>query len=91
VRSKRVFAYLKDSRVKFVMCDIPNANELTIDILVAVAEDEARRISDRTKTALKAYRDGRHVPKRTKAKYGGKVPAKVIRETAGKLRSHLPQ
>jgi DNA invertase Pin-like site-specific DNA recombinase len=91
VRSKRVFAYLKESRVRFIMCDLPHANELTIDILVAVAEDEARRISERTKTALRAYRDGRHVSKRLKEKYDGKVPPAVKRARAGKLGSHLPE
>ncbi len=41
--------------VIFVAGDNPNANRLTIHILVAVAEDEARRISERTKAALPAY------------------------------------
>ncbi len=34
--------------VPFIACDIPNANNLTIHILAAVAEDEARAISART-------------------------------------------
>jgi DNA invertase Pin-like site-specific DNA recombinase len=37
-----------------VACDNPNANRLTIHILAAVTEDEARRISERTKAALTA-------------------------------------
>ena len=45
---------LMESGVEFVACDNPNANRLTIHILAAVAEDEARRISARTKAALKA-------------------------------------
>ena len=49
VRSTVIGAYLKTSGVKFVACDNPYANELTIDILVAVAADEARRISTRTR------------------------------------------
>jgi DNA invertase Pin-like site-specific DNA recombinase len=43
---------LMESGVEFVACDNPHANRLTIHILAAVAEDEARRISDRTKKAL---------------------------------------
>jgi DNA invertase Pin-like site-specific DNA recombinase len=36
--------------------DNPQANEFTLDILVAVAAQEARAISDRTKKALAAYK-----------------------------------
>jgi DNA invertase Pin-like site-specific DNA recombinase len=43
---------LMDSGVEFVCCDCPYASRLTLHILAAVAEDEARRISDRTKAAL---------------------------------------
>jgi len=45
---------LMDSGVDFVCCDNPHATRLTIHILAAVAEDEARRISERTKAALAA-------------------------------------
>jgi DNA invertase Pin-like site-specific DNA recombinase len=47
---------LMESGVKFVACDNPNATELTVHILAAVAQDEARRISERTKAALQAAR-----------------------------------
>jgi len=43
---------LMESRVKFVACDMPDANDLTIHIIAAVAEHEAKRISQRTKDAL---------------------------------------
>ena len=41
-----------ESKVKFVACDMPEANELTIHIMAAFAEHEAKRISQRTKDAL---------------------------------------
>lgn len=45
---------LMDSGLDFVACDQPFASRLTLHILAAVAEDEARRISERTKAALAA-------------------------------------
>jgi DNA invertase Pin-like site-specific DNA recombinase len=45
---------LMESGAEFVAVDNPHANRLTIHILAAVAEDEARRISERTKAALAA-------------------------------------
>jgi DNA invertase Pin-like site-specific DNA recombinase len=50
-------AALMESGADFVACDIPEANRLTIHILAAVAEDEAHRISERTKAALSAYKE----------------------------------
>ena len=45
---------LKESGVEFVAADMPNANQLTVGIMAVVAEDEAKRISERTKAALAA-------------------------------------
>jgi DNA invertase Pin-like site-specific DNA recombinase len=45
---------LMESGVDFVAVDFPQANRLTIHILAAVAEHEAKAISDRTKAALGA-------------------------------------
>jgi DNA invertase Pin-like site-specific DNA recombinase len=56
-RLARIVAFtsaLMESGVDFLACDNPHANRLTIHILAAVAEDEARRISERTKAALAA-------------------------------------
>ena len=55
-RNVAFLANLMEAGVEFVACDQPSANRLTIHILAAVAEDEARRISDRTKVALAAAR-----------------------------------
>jgi len=43
---------LKDSDVKFVCCETPNANNLTIGILAIIAQEERELISSRTKAAL---------------------------------------
>lgn len=56
LRSVVVRSLLKTKGVRFVCCDNPHANELTIDILADVAEDEVRRISARTREALAAYK-----------------------------------
>jgi DNA invertase Pin-like site-specific DNA recombinase len=56
LRSVAVLSMLQTSGVEFICCDNPHANRLTIQILAAVAEDEARRVSDRTKAALAAYK-----------------------------------
>ena len=88
VRSIPMLAYLKKTGVKFVACDNPNANEVLIDILVAIAANERRLISLRTKGALKAYKASGRVSKRIKAIYadrGEDVPADVVEATAGKL------
>jgi DNA invertase Pin-like site-specific DNA recombinase len=55
-RNVAFLSKLMESGVDFVACDNPVANRLTIHILAAVAEDEARRISERTKAALAAYK-----------------------------------
>lgn len=45
---------LMESGVEFTACDFPQANRLTVHILAAVAEHEAKAISERTKAALAA-------------------------------------
>jgi DNA invertase Pin-like site-specific DNA recombinase len=91
-RSVYVTAELHRSGVEFVATDNPVANRLTIQILAAVAEDEARRISERTKAALAAYkaRGGRLGASRPESrnltmaarKKGTQAASKVIRQRA---------
>ena len=47
-------ATLIEEKVPFVAVDMPSANEFTVHIFAAVAQDEAKRISERTKAALTA-------------------------------------
>jgi DNA invertase Pin-like site-specific DNA recombinase len=53
-RNVAFIANLMESGVKFVAVDMPQANNMTIHILAAVAEGEAEMISSRTKAALQA-------------------------------------
>ena len=45
---------LRDAGVKFVACDMPEANDLTVGIMALVAQQEREAISRRTKEALAA-------------------------------------
>jgi DNA invertase Pin-like site-specific DNA recombinase len=70
-RNVAFIANLMDAGVEFLACDQPFASRLTLHILAAVAEDEARQISERTKAALQAARArGR--------KLGSPVAAKTV-------------
>jgi DNA invertase Pin-like site-specific DNA recombinase len=53
-RNVEFLAKVMNSAVDFVACDNPAANRLTLHILAAVAEAEAKAISDRTRAALQA-------------------------------------
>jgi DNA invertase Pin-like site-specific DNA recombinase len=66
---------LMESGVEFVAADMPSVTKLTVHILAAVAEEEARMISERTRAALVAA-------KARGVKLGGR------REGAPDLRPH---
>lgn len=53
-RNVHFISGLMESRVPFVAVDMPDVDDLTIHILAAVAEKEAKMISQRTKDALQA-------------------------------------
>lgn len=55
-RSVRFIATVLDAGVDFAAADVPEANRLLLHVLAAVAESEAKAISDRTKAALQAAR-----------------------------------
>lgn len=75
-RNVAFIANLMDAGVDFVAVDQPFASRLTLHILSAVAEDEARRISERTKAALAA----------AKAR-GTKLGSPVARQTVAAARA----
>ena len=76
-RNLHFISGLMESEVDFVAVDNPTANRLTVQILAAVAEDEARRISERTKAAL-----ARAKARGTELGANGKVLAKRNRQEA---------
>jgi DNA invertase Pin-like site-specific DNA recombinase len=53
-RNVTFIAALQESGVKFVCADMPEANELTVHLLAAMAQHERKMISERTKAALAA-------------------------------------
>ncbi|WP_394729062.1 recombinase family protein [Altererythrobacter sp. GH1-8] len=53
-RNVAFLATLQDSGAKFIAADMPEANELTVHIMAAVAQAERKAISRRTKDALRA-------------------------------------
>lgn len=55
-RNVSFISALMQKDVKFVCCDMPTANDLTIHIFAAIAEHERKRISERIREALDAKR-----------------------------------
>ncbi len=53
-RNVAFIAALLEKHVPFVACDMPEANEFMLHVMAAVAQHEARAISERTKAALAA-------------------------------------
>jgi DNA invertase Pin-like site-specific DNA recombinase len=89
VRSTIAHSEIKRSGVPFRAVDNEAANEFTIDVMVAVAAQEARAIADRVRKSLAAYKAGKRVSKRVRALYPDGVPTAIVEATAGKLGSHL--
>ena len=53
-RNLTFISSLMDAQIKFVCADMPEANEFTIHIFAALAQQERKMISERTKKALAA-------------------------------------
>jgi len=80
---------LRDSGVRFVAADMPDANELTVGIMALVAQQEREAISKRTREALRAAKArGRRLGNPNgaaalrRAQKGNKASLRVIRERA---------
>ncbi|MDW8211893.1 MAG: recombinase family protein, partial [Cytophagales bacterium] len=56
-RNVRFIAELLESKIEFVCCDMPDANNFTIHIFAALAQQERELISARTKAALRAKKE----------------------------------
>lgn len=56
-RNLTFISTLMDAGIKFVCADMPEANEFTIHIFGALAQQERKMISERTKRALQALKD----------------------------------
>ena len=53
-RNLTFISSLMNNKIQFVCCDMPTANEFTIHIFAALAQQERKMISERTKAALQA-------------------------------------
>ncbi|WP_096701434.1 recombinase family protein [Magnetospirillum sp. 15-1] len=51
-RNVAFIANLMEAGVDFVACDMPTASRMVLHVMAAFAEEEARRISERTRAAL---------------------------------------
>lgn len=102
-RNVEFLARVMNSGCEFAAADMPAANKFMLHVMAAVAEHEARAISDRTKAALAAAKargaqlgsarpghwDGREDARLAGAKAGGAAAAKAHREAASEAYADL--
>lgn len=102
-RDVEFLAKVMSAGADFVACDNPAANRLTLHILAAVAEAEAKAISDRTKAALQAAKargvklgsarpghwEGREKARLDGARAGARIAGKVASRNADEAYSDL--
>lgn len=94
-RNVHFISGLMESGVEFVACDMPTANRLTLHVMAAFAEHEARLIAERTRNALAAaqargvvlggYR-GKGAPDAAARKMAAQKLAKAADERAALIR-----
>lgn len=80
---------LMESGVEFVAVDMPEANRLTIHILVAVAEHEREIISQCTKAALHAAKARGTKLGSPNPKKGAAVRSQVLRDKANRFAANV--
>src|ERR1700744_4357099 len=94
-RNVAFISALMESGVKFVAVDLPQANELTVHIMAAMAEYEAKAISARTRVALAAAKargtqlGGLRWDLAKVAAKGRKVALQTRQENAAKYRADV--
>ena len=101
-RNVAFISALMEAGVAFQAVDLPNANNLTVHIMAAMAEYEAKAISERTKVALAVAKargtklgfhswkgDGKRWEVKTVANKGNTESARVRAEHASKRASDL--
>jgi DNA invertase Pin-like site-specific DNA recombinase len=102
-RNLQFLTKVMDSGVEFAACDVPGSNRLTLHVMGAVAESEAKAISERTKAALAAAKargtllgsarpghwDGHEEARLAGARKGAHVAGKVVAEQALEAYSDL--
>jgi DNA invertase Pin-like site-specific DNA recombinase len=95
-RNLAFLAAVMDSGCEFAAADMPAANRFMLHVMAAVAEHEAKAISDRTKAALQAAKargtllgsarpghwDGREKARQEGARIGAKASAEVRSKAA---------
>jgi DNA invertase Pin-like site-specific DNA recombinase len=75
-RNVAFISALMEAGVKFVAVDLPEANDLTVHIMAAMAQYEAKMIAERTRVALAAAKKRAQREGRTLALGGRKMSAK---------------
>jgi len=89
-RNVHFISGLMESGIPFDCADRPGADPFRLHIEAAIAEEEARKISERTKAALAAYKARGGISRRIRDKYPNGVPEEIVRERAGRLGAALP-